>query len=198
MPDLDAMGFHRAVDDSVLQRDGQARLSAIATLYAAAAQRDSAIQAGIVGIYTIAFAFSGVLLTVVSNHSGDFHGFRIAMVPLPIWVLVSIALVAAKSAGANQTTMRYLQSRLDAIGGVDRPALDELARQDVSPAVIPVAGLALLAPAGVLVWLTVHCLVQAASAGWGWVFWAIFYVVFGILFVTATFSGRRRSAAPPR
>lgn len=183
------------MDEARLQGDQAARLSALTALYAAAMQRDSAVQAGVVAVYTIVFAFTGVMITAIANHPLTFQGFRVALVPLPIWVLVTLAVVMSKAATLNQRRLEHLQSRLDAIAGVDRHAFDTIGGRGAW-GLVGAGMLVVLAPCALLPGLTIYCLVRAAAAGWGWLPCAVLYTIFAVILWSAALAGRSRPPDP--
>ncbi|MEU8899012.1 hypothetical protein [Nocardia sp. NPDC048505] len=181
------------MDDAQRQADASVRVSALTALYAAAMQRDSAVQAGVVAVYTIVFAFSGVLITSITNHPETFRGSLVALVPLPVWVLVTLAVIMSKAAAVNQRRLEYFQYQLDAIARIDGRALgafDTRWRWGLGGAV----GLVLLIPAVLLPAMTIYCLIRASSAGWGWLGWAVLYAIFSVVLFAAAMAGR---ALPP-
>ncbi|WP_157163610.1 hypothetical protein [Nocardia aobensis] len=74
--------FDGQVDDSELQGDSSSRLSALNALYSVAAQREFAVQAGTVAVYTVAFAFAGGMIAAVAGHPDIFRGSRVAVTNL--------------------------------------------------------------------------------------------------------------------
>lgn len=179
------------MDDSQLRQDSSSRLAALTALYGAAMQKENAVQAGVVAVYTVAFAFAGVMISAIAGHPDTFRGFRVAVAPLPIWVLVTMAVVIGRTAAPNRRVARHLEMRLDAIAGVDRQAVERRATDRIWGAIVG-AALAVFAALGVLLAMTIYCLVRASSSGWGWLPWAALYTAFAFGLFAAS-SKRRRS-----